>query len=347
MDRNYTLVSLRENDGQFDRILANSAFAEIEANPQTGRYGRAYYPAYWGERYRDFSFAVIWQDRPVLVVLCGLTDDALGLHGMPMEIFSRAGLDRHVLTLAAKAGFAQIDEIAAIEGAREIRIREAANSVLSPIGEMALGREAKASTLLVGMVDLMAGPAVWKHALRKSFHQFVNWGRQNFVIEYVNAATANLEKFDAYREFHARVAGRVTRPKLSWDIQFDELSRGRGELILAQLDGKSVAGSLFIDGTEATIYMNGVYDRDLDKPLAHYLIWHGIERAHGRGLKNFVLGDIHLPDTVEDKRHRIGYFKRGFATHFDARFVWTWYPKGAADRRDPVAADHPAVPGYS
>lgn len=331
MDRNYKLVPFRKDDGLLGRLLADPAFAAIEAQPQTGRYGRDYYPAYWGERYRDFSFAVIWQDRPVLAVLCGMTDDALGLYGIPMEIFSPAGLDRHVLTLAIKTAFARLDEIAAAEKARELLVREKAGPILSPIGEVALGREAKASTTLIGMVDLTAGPAAWKHALRKSFHQFVNWGQKNLAIDYVNAAAPDPRKFDAYRDFHARVAGRVTRPKRSWDIQFDELRSGRGELILAQLDGKLAAGSLFIDGTEVTIYMNGVYDRDIDKPLAHYLIWHGIERAHGRGMKSFQLGDIHLPDVVDDKRHSIGYFKRGFATHFDARFVWTWQPKGTVE----------------
>ncbi len=209
--------------------------------------------------------------------------------------------------------------------------------MLSPLGEVALGYDAKASMTLTGMVDLTAGPIVWKRALRKSFHQFVNWGRKSLVIDYVNGTSPSIEKFEAYREFHAHIAGRVTRPKESWDIQFAEVARGRGELILGYLDGKLAAGSLFIDGTEVTLYMNGVYDRALDKPLAHYMIWHGIERAHGRGLKRFQLGDIHLPDVVDDKRHSVGYFKRGFATHFDANVVWLWPPKNAAGNTEAAA----------
>jgi hypothetical protein len=51
-------------------------------------------------------------------------------------------------------------------------------------------------------------------------------------------------------------------------------------------------------------------------------------------MKKLLLGDIHLPDVVDDKRYRIGYFKRGFATHFEARLVWTWYPDGSAERQD-------------
>jgi hypothetical protein len=331
MDCNFTMVSFRPKDELFNQIIADPAFSAIEAHPQSGIYGRTYYPAYWGERYRDFSFAVMWQGRPALVVLCGITDDVLGLHGLPMQIFCRPDIvDRHVLTLAAKAAFAQINRIAVAGGVREVLLRDIASAILPPIGEVALGYEAKASVTLTGMVDLTAGPAVWKHALRKSFHQFVNWGRKNLTIDYVNGASPSLEDFDTYREFHAQIAGRVTRPKESWDIQFAEISRGRGELILAHLDGKLAEGSLFIDGTELTLYMNGVYDRALDKPLAHYMVWHGIERAHGRGLRRFQLGDIHLTDAVDDKRHSVGYFKRGFATHFEASLVWQWCPEGSA-----------------
>ncbi len=324
MDRNYNIVPLPLQDEHFQRILDDPAFSKIEAHPQTGRYGRTYYQAYWGDRYHDSSFGVMWQDRIILVVLCGQTEGVLDFYGLPMRIFFPDDLDRHVLVLAVKAAFAHIDLIAESADVGEIRLVESASSTLTPLGEIALGRDARVTPSLIGMVDLTAGPAVWKRTLRKSFHQFVNWGRKNFAIEYVNSNSPDKEKFDSYREFHAKVAGRVTRPRESWDVQFEELCNGRGELVLAYLADNLVAGSLFIDGTEVTIYMTGVYDRDLDKPLAHYLVWHGIERAHGRGMKSLELGDIHLPDTVDDKLQNIGYFKRGFATHFDASFIWTW-----------------------
>lgn len=326
MDRNFTVVSLVSKEGVLNEIVADPDFAEIEAHPQFGRYGRAYYPAYWGDKYRDCSFAVLWQDRPIIVALCGMTMDVLGLHGLPMRLYCRPGIPRHVMLLAAKTAMNHVDEIAAEYGAREISLREPASPVLSPISEVASGRHAAGSVTLNGMVDLLAGPAVWKHALRKSFHQFVNWGRRTFTIDYVNGAAPDQAKFDRFREFHAQIAGRVTRPKLSWDIQFNEIAQGHGELILAYWNDKLVAGSMFIDGTDVTIYMNGVYDRDLDKPLAHYMIWHGIERAHARGQRMFQLGDIHLPGVVDEKRYSIGYFKRGFATHFESSFVWTWEP---------------------
>jgi hypothetical protein len=215
-------------------------------------------------------------------------------------------------------------------------VRERASAILSPIGEACLARGATAGVNLIGMVDLVAGPTAWRKALRKSFRQFINWGRQNFAISYVNREEFDVERFDRYRLFHAEIAGRVTRPRASWDVMAETLAAGNGELICATLEGRLVAGSLFVDGTEICIYMNGVYDRALDKPLAHYLIWHGIERAQGRGKKLLQLGDVHQQGLVPDKKYGIGYFKRGFATHIDTNLAWQWSPNDGSSSTDPI-----------
>jgi hypothetical protein len=129
------------------------------------------------------------------------------------------------------------------------------------------------------------------------------------------------------KDFHAEVAGRVTRAQASWDVMYDWVARGCGELILGSLDGRLVAGSLFVDGTQTCIYASGVYERSLfDKPLAHYPVWLGIEHAHARGMKTLELGEVPAKGAVSDKEFQIGYFKRGFATDLDDHWVWRWTP---------------------
>ena len=72
-------------------------------------------------------------------------------------------------------------------------------------------------------------------------------------------------------------------------------------------------------------HASGVYDRTLfDKPLAHYPVWLGIERAQLRGMKTLELGVVYDKGTVSDKEYQIGYFKRGFATHIENYTVWRW-----------------------
>lgn len=332
MDRNFKIVESEIDRDAFDAILKDPAFAEIEQQPQTGVYGRAYYPAVHGESHHVFSFAVFWQNNPLFVVLCAALDDVLGLHGLPMRIFARPDIEADLYSSAIKFAFTHIDRLVQSRGIREVWIRERSAAMLSPIGEACLGRQAVPVVALIGLVDLEGGPVVWKRALRKSFQQFINWGRKSFEISYLNAGNFSPETFDVYRLFHAEVAGRVTRPRASWDEMYRAVSDGRGELILAHLNGKLAAGSLFIDGTQVTLYMNGVYDRDLDKPLAHFMIWTGIERAQGRGMKALQLGDIHIRGAVDDKRFQVGYFKRGFATHMEAYLDWRWQVKSESQR---------------
>lgn len=333
MDRNFKIVSSEIDSNAFDAILSDPAFAEIEQQPQTGAYGRAYYPVVYGSRHRSHSFAIVLE-KPILVVLCSSVDGVLGLHGLPLRIFARAGIDQSLYQAAIAEAFAQFDSLIELHALREISVRERASEVLSAVGEASIRRRAVPAVALIGVVDLEAGPVVWKRSLRKRFQQFINWGRKNLEISYLNVENFSDEAFDIYRLFHAEIAGRVTRPRESWDEMYRALKDGRGELLLANFNGKLAAGSLFIDGTQVTLYMNGVYDRSLNKPLAHFMMWRGIERARGRGMKSFQLGDIHIQGAVDDKRYQIGYFKRGFATHTETYLDWRWQAKPAIQISD-------------
>jgi Acetyltransferase (GNAT) domain len=327
MDSRLSVRSIDDAPDFIAGMYANPAFGAIEAHPQIGAYGRAYYPMVHGAQMIDQTFVVCWQGEAVLACPCTVLEGVLGLNGLPLQLFTRAEVDGDVLKKAVKAAFGQLDAVAARHGVSSVWLREKASPVLSDVALAALGREAQARVALVGCVNLKGGAALWKGALRKSFQQFVNWGQRSLAMEHVNAHTGTQVQFERYRDFHAKVAGRVTRSRASWDMMENHVRAGHGELLLAELDGQLAAGSLFIDGTQTTIYMTGVYDRELDKPLAHYLVWHGMERAAARGMATLELGDIHLKADVDDKLFAIGYFKRGFATHIEQWTDWRWSPK--------------------
>ena len=77
----------------------------------------------------------------------------------------------------------------------------------------------------IAYVDLAAGPAAWRAALRKSSRSLINWGRRNLSISYVNKDTPDRALFDQYRAFHAEVAGRVTRSEASWAVMYDWITQ--------------------------------------------------------------------------------------------------------------------------
>jgi len=332
MDRNFKIIAIDQDAAAFAVVLEDPRFAAIEAHPQPGAFGRAYYPAVHGENYRDYSFAVEWQNEPRIVVLCSVIDGILGMHGIPARIFVEENLDVAVLKAAMKQAFAHIDQIVVAANVQEVVISEPAGPLLSHIGEACLSRGAKADVTLIGMVDIDAGPAVWKKSLRKSFQQLINWGRKNFSISYVNAGNFSQEAFDRFRHFHAHVAGRITRPIESWNAMAESVKNGRGEIVMAEMSGKLTAAALFVDGTVTSLYMTAIYDRDSEDPLAHYIIWHGMERAHLRGMKDMELGPIHQLGMTDTKKFNIGFFKRGFVTRMDSNFDWHWRVGSVANR---------------
>lgn len=324
MDRNFKIIAGGQDRERFAAVLADPRFAKIEEHPQTGIFGRNYYPAAHGEKYRDHSFAVEWQNEPRVVVLCSAIDGVLGMHGIPGRIFHEDGLDAGVFKDAIKNAFAHIDSVVASFGIKEVVIAEMATPRLSHIGEACLSRGAKADVTLIGMVDLLGGTALWKKNLRKSFQQLVNWGKKNFTVSYVNAENFSVESFDRFRHFHAHVAGRITRPIESWNAMSDTIRDGRGEIIMAEIAGKLTAAALFVDGTVTSLYMTAIYDRDSEDPLAHFIIWHGMERAQMRGMTDMELGPIHQRGLTDVKKFNIGFFKRGFVTRMDTNLDWRW-----------------------
>jgi GNAT acetyltransferase-like protein len=317
------VVTSETNPAEFERILQDPAFAKIEAYPHMGAFGRAYHAAIHGQV--DCSFAIYTRSLAVLVCLCAPVAGKLGFYGMPLALIPRSGLDEGTLAAALDAAFTHLDGIASARGLGQVEVRADDGASFSSIERACRHRNATAIHSPVAWVDLAAGPTAWRAALRKSSRSLVNWGRRNFSISCVNRDTPDRALFERYRDFHSEVAGRVTRSAASWDAMYEWIARGSGELILGYLEGRLVAGSMFLDGTEISIYASGVYDRSLfDKPLGHYPLWLGLEHAHTRGMKKLELGSVPAQGTVSDKEYQIGYFKRGFATHVEDQISWVW-----------------------
>ena len=320
-----TLPILTINSDQpiLDRTLADPAFSDTEAYPHTGAFGRTYHPAIHGNQ--DCSFVVCAEGVPILVCLCAPLDGKLTFYGMPLRFVGRRDLDSELHRVALQSAFLYLDKMAAAHGLHEILVIDERRGTAPSIEEACHIRGGKKIRTSVAYVDLTAGPAVWRKALRKSYRSLINWGRRNLSIVYLNKETPDRALFDQYRAFHAEVAGRVTRGADSWNVMYEWIIGGGGELILAFLEGKLVAGSMFIDGTATSIYASAVYDRSqFDKPLAHYPVWLGIERAQARGMKRLELGPVPPQGTVPEKEYQIGYFKRGFATHIETQSIWRW-----------------------
>src|SRR5947207_615986 len=121
------------DDGVVSQHVAPARFAELLAalpvevrndDPLYGEFGRSYYPAVFGDRLRDRSFAVVGKDGSAFVVECDVLDGLLGRFGMPLR----------VSTLGAPAGkverrllgqvLAELQRIAREDAASEVTIAD-------------------------------------------------------------------------------------------------------------------------------------------------------------------------------------------------------------------------------
>ena len=177
---------------------------------------------------------------------------------------------------------------------------------------------------LCARVDLEAPLEAITSNIRKSYRSLINWGKRSISLTYVNRDNPDFDMFNLYQELHQRIAGRITRPQTSWDIMFETIAGGGGELSLGRdASGGLISATLVIDGGGVSQYSSGVYDRKhFDKPIGHWPLYDAILRARSRGMSLFELGEIPAAGTASDKEVSIGHFKRGFAGRLDFQLAW-------------------------
>jgi hypothetical protein len=191
------------------------------------------------------------------------------------------------------------------------------SAVLSGFEHVLLNSDSSASLEFSAEVDLtLPEEELWRN-LRKSYRSLINTGRRELTIELVDCATPDRDRFEIYRDLHREVAGRVTRPSESWDVMFDLVTAGRGQLVLAHLGDRPVAATYLMRFGRLAIYASGAYVRDLGKfPVSHWPLYASILAARRSGVERLVLGPVFDgPESVSSPKERsIAAFKRGFAT---------------------------------
>jgi hypothetical protein len=319
-------VFTRTEDGErFDALLASFAAPARDGDPLYGVFGRRYYPAVFGDRLRDRSFAAVGRDGSVAIVECDVLDDRLARFGMPLRVlWSGAGGGKAERRLLRRV----IDELQAIaiaEGAREIVIDDPASATqLGALGRICMATNGRLGSRLHACADLSEPDTAIQSQLRGSYRSLVNWGERSLVMDYCNAARPDRELFASYERLHEEVAGRRTRSQESWDVMFESVAAGAGELAVASLEGELVSGMLVVDGATTATYASAAYVRErFEHPLAHWPLMNAILRAKARQLQRFDVGELPHAEDVSDKEASIGFFKQGFTDRIEVRPRWT------------------------
>ena len=293
--------------------------------PAYGPYGRRYQLAVLGAQWKDCSFSIFLRGNPVATAICGSNHGPICYFGMPMHIL----IDEHLGAHSFKTVLAQLVEqlhfIGRANGATSCIIDDSPlRTKTSRLGRFLHSAGAVQRLDLRAVVHLEAPPEEIVANVRKGHRYGINWGRRNISLSYVNVDNPDREMFDAYQNFHRRIAGRATRPQASWEIMFETVASGSGELSLGHDNmGNLVSATLVIDSDKVSQYASAVYDRaKFDKPIGHWPVFDAILRAKKRGKTQFDLGDIPAAGTASDKELSIAMFKRGFVDSLDFQLLW-------------------------
>ncbi len=289
--------------------------------------GRNYYSAVSGSDFRQHSFLFSDSDGIAASVECdNSSHPKLTRFGSPIHIWLRSGLSQDACRKVTRDIISELATVGRDEDFSHALIQTShVNDPLGMVAARLIKEEADAHIEVRSQVLLTFDDDDLLRDLRKGHRQQVRWGEKNLAIQAVDKSNPDREQFNAFKTLHAEVAGRVTRAPQSWEITFDAICRGEGDLILALLDGTLIGGTLILDAGDCAYYASGAYRRDyFDKPLSHFPLFCAFQRARARGRKRFDVGMIfETGKSMDDKERAIANFKSGFTSHTSSAINWT------------------------
>lgn len=286
---------------------------------------RAYYREYFGEcNFQDESFLIvengILRAKVLVYNIDGVLRFPLMESGASLTIYSSENYKIRKIAQCA------INHLMSLNY-KEILINDSIDvGMLSTLGEVLLCHNLHPNLIFKMPIHIDDQFSVDSYfsSIRKSYKSLVNWGRKNLRVSYWNNKNITLETIQIFKEFHAKTAGRKTRSDLTWELQYNMLQQGYGEIILGYLNEELIAGALFIDFENTTYYGVAVYERSLfEYGLSHYVVFLGICRAAERGRTSQFLLGTYDPNLTNTKERNIQMFKKGFCPQLSTQIVWS------------------------
>ena len=287
----------------------------------------AYYQEYYKDKVQDLTFGILHENKVSGYVLCYELDKKLCLPNDGVKIILLEDNSKET-SQTYKKTLDHILLLAKQNLCTEIVIQDKLlNGELSSLGIILFNNKYHAKITFEMLIEYENFNEIfYRKNLRKSYKSLINWGKNNLEIKIINNNNQLLEEFLNFKNFHLKISGRQTRSDDSWMIQYKMIQHGFGELILAYYQEKLVAGSLFTDQDDVSIYFTGAYERDLfEFGISHYLLYQGICRSYARGnASKFSLGYFDT-DIKDSKFYNIQFFKKGFCEKLVPTILWSLF----------------------
>jgi hypothetical protein len=189
---------------------------------------------------------------------------------------------------------------------------------------------------------------MWQ-SLRRRYTSLINkYSNANGCeIIIVDAQRPNRELHEIYRELHAKCAGRVTRDKTTFDLQYDMLLEGSATLMALKYRDGIVGCAYFLHHGTSIDYFSMADDPDfasLRLPISHVLVWAAVRHFKANGFSLLRLSSPAGFSPVEGfgeylnaKALAIAHFKHGIASRIIPSFRGIRYYREEAFERDLAA----------
>jgi len=158
-----------------------------------------------------------------------------------------------------------------------------------------------------------------KKNFRKSYKPLITSNQKEF--ENGVLADKNDYIWNKFKQLHYESAGRITRSKKTWDIQYESLIQKNAFLIYLKKKQKFLGFGYFFHSKDECLYSVAANDRaEIVKnkyPLGHLIQFFAIKEMIRRSIKWYKLGEenLSLNRKTDQKNLNIIKFKKGFSSH--------------------------------
>ncbi|PIP76066.1 hypothetical protein COW86_00220, partial [Candidatus Kuenenbacteria bacterium CG22_combo_CG10-13_8_21_14_all_39_9] len=153
----------------------------------------------------------------------------------------------------------------------------------------------------------------------------------DFSIFIMDQKNSDYQIHETYRAFHHKCAGKITRPKATFDWQFKMLEQGNAVLVGLKYKDQFIAFTYFTYQADKAVSFSAADDPAFDHlPLYHIINAQALAYLKNHGVKEMDMGQ---PLTISDqffyhpdaKQKNISLFKTGFGGRFVQNFYGVKY----------------------
>ncbi|MGB9855717.1 MAG: hypothetical protein ACPLKS_04165 [Caldisericum exile] len=315
------IIFKKENLGKFNEFWE----MYLDNNPVTFRYTKIfieYLLNYSNNITDDLSFVYIENNEPVAIVFLPIEENnfkSISLSGS----YTVAPLAKNKKYM--KKVFNIIDELSKINNIKLIKF------YIDPQYQKFLNLEynflleygfinTSSSTCIIDLRKSQQD--IWSK-IRKANKSLINGIIKNSAYEIIvyDYQNPDFAVHELYRELHKKCAGKETRRKITFDLQYQMLIDDKAALFSLKFKESYIAFAYFLHFQKSCIYMSAADDPDFESlniSKSHPLIWTACLYYKKRGIELLELSQpcgfskvSGLDDYLDEKQINISHFKRG------------------------------------